>query len=115
MHVQMMHSVAYLQDLITTLAGIKYISECTSQSKGYILQIAREYIICTYMNLATYSKANSSQCWLVDDSYIAVSNWAATGFLNFYCNPYFLLNPIFCNILFVYFLKNIATVASYLY
>ena len=33
MHVQIKHSLAYLQELILTLAGIKYISNNTSQSR----------------------------------------------------------------------------------
>ena len=32
MHVQIRHSLAHLQDLIPTLAGIKHISDNTSQS-----------------------------------------------------------------------------------
>ena len=32
MHVQIMYSLSYLKDLITTLTGIKYISEHTKQS-----------------------------------------------------------------------------------
>ena len=33
MHVQIKHSLAHLQDLIPTLAGIKYISDNISQSR----------------------------------------------------------------------------------
>ena len=33
MHVQIKHSLAHLQDLIPTLAGIKYLSNNTSQSR----------------------------------------------------------------------------------
>ena len=51
---------------------------------------------------------------------LAVSNWIATCFITFYCNPYFLFGfKIVCNILFVYFLQKNCTqltvVASYVY
>ena len=37
MHVQIQHSLAHLEDLSPTLAGIKYISNNTSQSRDLIL------------------------------------------------------------------------------
>ena len=45
MHVQIKHSLAHLQDLIPTLAGIKYISDNTSQSRS--CKCARPLAICT--------------------------------------------------------------------
>ena len=55
MHVQMMHSLAHLKDLTTTLAGVF----------AYIFYTR---VSSDYMYLATYGQANNSQCWLVDDS-----------------------------------------------
>ena len=40
MHVQIEHSLVHLQDLIPTLAGIKYISDNTSQSRVDVLENA---------------------------------------------------------------------------
>ena len=39
MHVQIKHSFAHLQDLISVLAGIKYIKDNTSQSRDKILYV----------------------------------------------------------------------------
>ena len=47
---------------------------------------ARKCFIYLYMHFATYAWANSTQCWLVDDSHFPL----ATYFLPFYRNSYFL-------------------------
>ena len=48
MHVQIMHSLAYLQDIITTLAGVFTYKFCTILSSDIkSCRYARECIICT--------------------------------------------------------------------
>ena len=58
MHIQIMRSLGYLQDLLTALADVfAYIF--------YTSLVVLENTLFAY----TYGQANSSQYWLVDDSY----------------------------------------------
>ena len=105
-----MHSLAYLQDLITTQTGIKYINEHTSQSNDQKCQ-RMHYL---YMHLATYCRANSIECWQVDDSQLFLGS---NLFPYFCCNPYFLFKFKFfvtsCS--FTFYRKIIASYSSQLY
>ena len=88
MHVQKLikHSLAHLQDLILTLAGIKYINYNTSQVGTNSCRFVQ--MLYWYMCLATYVCAKSYR--LVHYSYMAIFNWfkMITSFLSFYYNPY---------------------------
>ena len=50
----MKHSLAHLQDLIPTLAGIKHIGDNTSQVGIKSCRCAGEYFICTCVWLHVY-------------------------------------------------------------
>ena len=100
MHVQTILSLAYLQDLITTLAGVFVILIIPTKVVIKACRCARECIICTciWLHMAKPTVANAGWRMIA----IAVSNWVATYFLTFYCNPYILFK--YKSILFVYFL-----------
>ena len=62
-----LHSLAYLQDLITALAGV--LAYTFYQPKYIVIKSCRYASECNvYMHLVTFGQADSTQYWLVDDS-----------------------------------------------
>ena len=65
MHIQIMRSLGFLQDLLTALAdAFAYILYISLVASDLILDVL-ENTLFAY----TYGQANSSHYWLVDDSY----------------------------------------------
>ena len=95
----------HLQDLIPILAGIKYLSNNTNQSRVKSCRCARECFICSCIWLHVFELTVTGWCFY---SCIAISNWSelTTYFFTFYCDPYALLFfkfKIFVSCLFTFY------------